>query len=306
MRRVAPGPIRRLHASRAMLIALLLVCAGGIARAQLYSEPKAVDAQQGKPPILQNIGIDQRLNQQLPLDLEFRDEAGQPVKLNQYFGRKPVILTMVYYSCPMLCGEVLSGMASSLGVIRFDVGKEFDVISVSINPHDTPADAIKKKKLFLQRYRRPGAAEGWHFLTGNQPEIDALAKAVGFHYAYDAKSGQYAHSTAIMVVTPEGKLAQYFYGIEYSPKDLRLSLIEASKNKIGTPVEQVLLYCFHYDPSIGHYSVVVMNVVRLAGIFTALTLGLFMTVLFRNEKNDKRRRTPAISWKGGNGRGRLT
>jgi protein SCO1 len=289
-----------------MLIALLLLFAGGIARAQLYSEPKAVDAQQGKPPILQNIGIDQRLNQQLPLDLEFRDEAGQPVKLNQYFGKKPVILTMVYYSCPMLCSEVLSGIASSLGVIRFDVGKEFDVISVSINPHDTPADAIKKKKLFLQRYRRPGAAEGWHFLTGNQPEIDALAKAVGFHYAYDPKSGQYAHSTAIMVVTPEGKLAQYFYGIEYSAKDLRLSLIEASKNKIGTPVEQVLLYCFHYDPSTGHYSVVVMNVVRLAGIFTALTLGLFMTVLFRNEKNGKRARTPASSWKGGNGRGRLT
>jgi protein SCO1/2 len=280
----------------------LVLWVSGTGRAQLYSEPKAVDAQQGKPPILQNIGIDQRLNQQLPLDLEFRDEAGQPVKLNQYFGKKPVILTLVYYTCPMLCSEVLSGIASSLGVIRFNVGQEFDVISVSINPHDTPADAIKKKKLFLQRYRRPGAAEGWHFLTGSQPAIDALAKAVGFHYAFDPKSGQYAHSTAIMVVTPEGKLAQYFYGIEYSPKDLRLSLIEASKNKIGTPVDQVLLYCFHYDPSTGHYSAVVMNVVRLAGIFTVLTLGLFMTVLFRKEQKPP----PVSAWKGRNGRGRLT
>jgi protein SCO1 len=299
-------PIRGLHPARMMLMTLLLLlCASGAGRSQLYSEPKAVDAQQGKPPILQNIGIDQRLNQQLPLDLEFRDEAGQPVKLNQYFGKKPIILTMVYYTCPMLCSEVLSGIASSLGVIRFNVGQEFDVISVSINPHDTPADAIKKKKLFLQRYRRPGAAEGWHFLTGSQPAIDALAKAVGFHYAFDPKSGQYAHSTAIMVVTPEGKLAQYFYGIEYSPKDLRLSLIEASKNKIGTPVDQVLLFCFHYDPSTGHYSAVVMNVVRLAGILTALTLGLFMTVLFRKEKQPTPPPT-ASAGKSRNGRGRLT
>jgi len=292
--------IRSLQAAGVMT---LLLCASGMARAQLYSEPKAVDAQQGKPPMLQNIGIDQRLNQQLPLNLEFRDENGQPVKLSQYFGRKPVILTMVYYTCPMLCGEVLSGIASSLGVINFNVGREFDVISVSINPQDTPADAQKKKQLFLQRYRRPGASEGWHFLTGSQPAIDSLAKAVGFHYAYDAKSGQYAHSTAIMVVTPEGKLAQYFYGIEYSPKDLRLSLIEASKNKIGTPVDQVLLYCFHYDPSTGHYSAVVMNIVRLAGALTFVTLGLFMTILFRNEKRGARRR----SWNSnGNGRMRRT
>src|SRR5437763_12844717 len=183
------------------------------AQAQLYSEPKAM-APQGKPESILKVGIDQHLNQQLPLNLKFRDESGQSVTLGQYFGSKPIILTMVYYTCPMLCSEVQSGLVSAMGILRFDAGREFDVISVSINPSETPADAMGKKKQFLSRYHRAGAEHGWHFLTGDKANIDALAKALGYRYSYDAKSGQYSHGTAIVVVTPEGKLAQYFYAIE--------------------------------------------------------------------------------------------
>ena len=263
-----------------LLAAVVLVAAG--AQAQLYSEPKAA-VPMGKPESILKVGIDQHLNQQLPLDLKFRDENGAEVTLGQYFGSKPIILTMVYYTCPMLCGEVQSGLVSALGILRFDAGREFDVISVSINPSETPADAMAKKKQFLSRYHRAGAEHGWHFLTGDKANIDALAKAVGYRYSYDAKSGQYSHGTAIVVVTPEGKLAQYFYGIEYAPKDLRLALVEASRNKIGNLVDAVMLYCFHYDPASGRYSAQILNVVRLAGLLTVFCMGGFLLVAFRRE-----------------------
>ena len=263
-----------------LLAAVVLVAAG--AQAQLYSEPKAT-APMGKPESILKVGIDQHLNQQLPLDLKFRDENGAEATLGQYFGSKPIILTMVYYTCPMLCGEVQSGLVSALGILRFDAGREFDVISVSINPSETPADAMAKKKQFLSRYHRAGAEHGWHFLTGDKANIDALAKAVGYRYSYDAKSGQYSHGTAIVVVTPEGKLAQYFYGIEYAPKDLRLALVEASRNKIGNVVDAVMLYCFHYDPASGRYSAQILNVVRLAGLLTVFCMGGFLLVAFRRE-----------------------
>ena len=263
-----------------LLAAVVLVAAG--AQAQLYSEPKAA-VPMGKPESILKVGIDQHLNQQLPLDLKFRDENGAEVTLGQYFGSKPIILTMVYYTCPMLCGEVQSGLVSALGILRFDAGREFDVISVSINPSETPADAMAKKKQFLSRYHRAGAEHGWHFLTGDKANIDALAKAVGYRYSYDAKSGQYSHGTAIVVVTPEGKLAQYFYGIEYAPKDLRLALVEASRNKIGNVVDAVMLYCFHYDPASGRYSAQILNVVRLAGLLTVFCMGGFLLVAFRRE-----------------------
>ena len=263
-----------------LLAAVVLVAAG--AQAQLYSEPKAA-VPMGKPESILKVGIDQHLNQQLPLDLKFRDENGAEVTLGQYFGSKPIILTMVYYTCPMLCGEVQSGLVSALGILRFDAGREFDVISVSINPSETPADAMAKKKQFLSRYHRAGAEHGWHFLTGDKANIDALAKAVGYRYSYDAKSGQYSHGTAIVVVTPEGKLAQYFYGIEYAPKDLRLALVEASRNKIGNVVDTVMLYCFHYDPASGRYSAQILNVVRLAGLLTVFCMGGFLLVAFRRE-----------------------
>jgi protein SCO1/2 len=264
-----------------------VLLAANLAHAQLYDEPKA-PAPQGKPSILKSIGIDQKLNDQVPLDLKFRDEAGREVQLGQYFGSKPVILTLVYYTCPMLCNEVQSGLASSLALVKFNAGEQFEVVAVSINPHETPADAENKKRQFLRRYKRAGAESGLHFLTGDQASIDALAKAVGFRYSYDAQTRQYAHASAIMVLTPQGRLAQYFYGIEYGASDVRLALVESSQNKIGNAVDQVLLYCFHYDPATGHYGAMVMNIVRLGGVLTVLLLALFVTVSLRREARRRR------------------
>ncbi|HLO05111.1 MAG TPA: SCO family protein [Terriglobales bacterium] len=234
-----------------------------------------------RPPGLQNVGIEQHLDEQIPADLSFRDETGKPVRLGDYFGKKPMILNLVYYNCPMLCGEVLSGLEGALRVLKFDAGKEFDVLTVSFDPRETPDMATKKKAEFLKRYGRAGAAEGWHFLTGPQESIDALTKAAGFQYQYDPKTGQFAHATAIMILTPEGKIAQYYYGVDYAPKDLRLGLIQASENKIGTLADQVLLYCYHYDPTTGKYGAIISRVLKLAGIATLLGLGILMTVLIR-------------------------
>jgi protein SCO1/2 len=234
-----------------------------------------------RPPSLKNVGIEQHLDDQIPPELVFRDETGKSVRLGDYFGKKPVILNLVYYQCTMLCGEVLSGLESALRVLKFDVGKEFDVLTVSFDPRETPDMATKKKAELLKRYGRPGAAEGWHFLTGPQESIDALTHAAGFQYQYDPKTGQFAHATAIMVLTPEGKIAQYYYGVEYAPKDLRLGLIQASQNKIGNLADQVLLYCYHYDPNTGKYGAIITRVLQLSGLATILILGIFMTALIR-------------------------
>jgi len=234
-----------------------------------------------RPPGLANVGIEQHLNQQIPQDLTFRDESGKTVRLGDYFGKRPMILNLVYYNCPMLCGEVLSGLTSTLRVLKFDLGREFEVITVSFDPRETPQIAAEKKKQYLERYGRKGAEQGWHFLTGQQDAIAALTKSAGFQYEYDAKTNQFAHTTAIMVLTPKGKIAQYYYGVEYAPKDLRLGLIEASQNKIGNLVDQVLLYCYHYDPATGKYGAVIMRVVRLAGLATILLLGAFIAIMFR-------------------------
>src|SRR5579863_2671602 len=196
-----------------------------------------------RPPGLKNVGIEQHLNGEIPRDLNFRDETGKSVRLGDYFGKKPLILNLVYYQCPMLCGEVLGGLESALRVLKFDVGKEFDVLTVSFDPKETPEMAAARKAEMLKRYGRAGAADGWHFLTGSQASVDALTKAAGFDYEYDPKTGQFAHATAIMVVTPEGRIAQYYYGVEFAPKDLRLGLVQASQNKIGSIVDEVLLYC---------------------------------------------------------------
>src|SRR4051812_30889469 len=195
-----------------------------------------------RPAILQQVGIDQQLNQQLPLDLHFRDEAGRDVRLGDYFGKRPVILSLVYYRCPMLCGEVLNGMTSALSVVSFDLGKDYDVVTVSIDPRETPAVAAGIKNVYMRRYNRDSAStrRGWHYLTGAQDQIKQLAAAVGFRYVYDPRIDQYAHASGIEVVTPEGRISQYYYGIEYSPKDLRLGLIQASKNHIGTVVDSFI------------------------------------------------------------------
>jgi len=234
-----------------------------------------------RPAGLQHVGIEQHLDEQVPLDLQFRDESGKTVRLGDYFGKRPVILNLVYYRCPMLCGEVLSGLESALRVLKFNVGNEFDVLTVSFDPTDTPEIASAKKADYLKRYGRAGAADGWHFLTGPQNSITALTKAAGFQYQYDPKIQQFAHATAIMIVTPEGKIAQYYYGVEYAPKDLRLGLIQAADNKIGSPVDQVLLYCYHYDPDTGKYGAIIGRVLQLSGLATVLVLGTFVAVMFR-------------------------
>ncbi len=267
---------KRILAIGFAVIAMTMSCFGQGMTQGIMSPPANM-----RPPGLQNVGIEQHLDEQIPPHLTFRDETGKPVRLGDYFGKKPAILNLVYYQCPMLCGEVLSGLESALRVLKFDVGKEFNVLTVSFDPRETPDMATKKKAEFLKRYGRPGAAEGWHFLTGPQESIDALTKAAGFQYQYDPKTGQFAHSTAIMVLTPEGKIAQYYYGVEYAPKDLRLGLIQASENKIGNLADQVLLYCYHYDPATGKYGAIIARVLQLSALATVLGLGTLMIVLIR-------------------------
>jgi len=229
----------------------------------------------GLPKALRNVGIDQKLDQQLPLDLVFHDESGQDVKLGDYFGQKPVVLALVYYDCPMLCTQILNGMVTSFRVLPFQIGKDFDVVTVSFDPRETSALAATKKKVYvnyLPEKMRPAATNGWHFLTGDQANITKLTEAVGFRYYYDEATKQFAHASAIVVATPHGKLSRYFYGIEYAPRDLRLGLIESSANKIGSPVDQLLLYCYHYDPATGKYGAAVMRIMRVAGVITVLAI----------------------------------
>ncbi len=234
-----------------------------------------------RPPGLKNVGIRQNLNQQIPPDLAFTDDLGRQVHLADYFGKRPLILNLVYYNCPMLCGEVLSGLEHSLRMMKFEVGKEFDVITVSFDPNETPEMAAQKKSEFLKRYNRAGGEQGWHFLVGKQDAINTLTQVAGFDYQYDDKTKQFAHATAIMILTPQGKIAQYYYGVEYPPKDLRLGLVEAGAGKIGNVVDQMLLYCYHYDPEQGKYSATILRVLRLAGIATMLFLGTIIVVLIR-------------------------
>lgn len=245
-------------------------------------QPRAGTPASQLPPGLRNIGIDQKLDEQVPLYLEFRDETGKDVPLATYFGRKPVILALVYYQCPMLCTQILNGLVTSLRGMSLKSGGDFEVVAVSIDPTEGPALAAGKKQEYLRRYRK--SSEGWHFLTGSEPHIKGLAGAVGFRYAYDAKSGQYAHASAIYVLTPEGRLSRYFYGIDYAPRDLRLGLVEASRNKIGNPVDQFLLFCYHYDPATGKYGAAIINVIRLGGALTLLALAAMMAIFFRRER----------------------
>ncbi|MBD0370415.1 MAG: SCO family protein [Pyrinomonadaceae bacterium] len=256
------------------------------------SEPKIVqpaDApKENLPAPLRKVGIDQRLNNQVPLDLVFRDENGQEVKLAQYFGHKPVVLSLVYYDCPMLCTQVLNGLVGSLKALKFDVGRDFEVVTVSFDPREKPELARQKKEGYMVRYGREGAAAGWHFLTGDKASITALTEAVGFHFAWDEETQQFAHASGIMILTPEGKISRYFYGIEYAPRDMQLGLVEASNNKIGSPVDQILLYCFHYDPQTGRYGFVIMNAIRILGFATFAGLALLIFVLKRREAERQR------------------
>ena len=234
--------------------------------------------------VLNQIGFDQKLNAPAPLDLMFRDEAGAPVRLGDYFGTKPVILTLNYYECPNLCPLVLGGLVDALRKITFDVGNQFNIVTVSINPRETPALAAAKKATYLERYGRPDAARGWHFLTGEQAAIDQLAQAVGFRYAYDARQNQYAHAAGIMVLTPQGKIAHYFYGIAFSLRDLRLGLVEAAEGQIGSPVDQLLLRCYRYNPVTGRYTIAIMTIVRIVSVATVLLLDMFLLRMVRRDR----------------------
>ena len=235
------------------------------------------------PGVLQEVGFDQKLGDQLPLDLAFKDETGKDVRLGDYFGKKPVVLSLVYYQCPMLCTISLNGLAGALEVLSFVPGQEFEVLTVSFDPKEGPVLAAAKKKVYMTRYKRPQADQGWHFLTGSKESVDRLTKAVGFRYVWDAETKQFAHPAGILVATPEGKIANYLFGVEYSPKDLRLALVDAAGGRIGNAVDQVLLYCYQYNPKTGRYSASILNLVRLGGILTLLALGGFILTTTRRE-----------------------
>lgn len=252
------------------------------ARAQL-DDATPVQTAGIRPALLREVGLDQKLGASIPLDLTFRDEHGQTVVLRQFFGQKPVILTLVYYQCPMLCTEVLNALLRSAKELPLDIGKDFTIVTVSIDPSDRPILANVKHELYTGLYGRPAGARGWHFLTGDEAQIKDLAQAVGFRYAYDPTSGQFAHPSGIMLLTPAGKLARYFYGIRYPARDLRLGLVEASQEKIGSPIDQILLYCYHYDPATGRYGLLISRVIKAAGALTILSLGLVIAILFRRE-----------------------
>jgi protein SCO1 len=265
---------------RRFLVAIVLVGVGtAVARAETE-----------RPAVLRNVGFDQRLGAQVPRDLPFRDEAGRTVTLRDYLGDKPVVLVPAYYECPMLCTLVLNGVVSALRALPFDVGREFRVVTVSFNPNETSELAAQKKAAALGQYRRPGAEAGWHFLTGDEGSVRPLMQAIGFRYAWDAAAGQYAHPSGLVVLTPGGRPSRYFYGVEFPPRDLRLALVEASGERIGSVVDQLLLFCFHYDPATGRYSRVALGAVRAGGVLTLAALAAFVVLMLRR---DRARRPPA-------------
>ena len=275
--------------ARSFIVALCL-CAGSPAAAQMTGAPAAGYKRDpgipssAVPAPLREIGFDQNLDRVVPLDIPFTDEGGRAVRIGDYFGARPVVLALVYYDCPMLCTQVLNSLTSTLKVLSLEPGKDFEIVTVSFDPREKPALAAAKKAVYLDRYKRPGAAGGWHFLTGEQASIERLTHAAGFRYVWDERLRQFAHPTGITVLTPQGRLSRYLFGVEYGPRDLRFALVEASAGKVGTPVDQVLLYCYHYDPDTGRYGLAIMRVVRLAGAATVLALASFIAIMIRREK----------------------
>ena len=241
-----------------------------------------------RPPIMNEIGFDQRLGESVPLDAEFRDEEGRTVRLGDFFGRKPVVLNLVYFDCPMLCTVSLNGLTSALDVASVTPGQEFELLTISFDPRETPGLASAKKKAYLARYKRPGAGAGWHFLTGDKASIDRVTRAVGFRYAWDGETKQFAHPAGLLVLTPEGTISRYLFGIEYSPKDLRLAIVESGEGKVGGPVDDFLLFCYQYNPLTGRYSASILNLVRVLAVLTVLALGGFVYSMWRREKADRR------------------
>jgi protein SCO1/2 len=255
----------------------------GAPTAGYRQEPGAVAS--AVPAPLREIGFDQNLDRPLPLDAEFSDEHGQTVRLGRFFGSKPVVLAFVYYECPMLCTQVLNALSSTLGVLSLDAGTDFEVVLVSFDPREKPAQATARKAEQLQRYKRSGGDAGWHFLTGDDASIKRVTKAAGFRYVWDDQTKQFAHPTGIIVVTPDGRPARYLFGIEYGPRDIRLALVEASAGRIGSVADTLLLYCYHYDPMTGRYGLYIMRTLRVAGVATVLLIGTFIVVMVRRERS---------------------
>jgi protein SCO1 len=280
------GTIRKPWRRMAIAVGALCLSASLFAQVSSYGDKSEGTSDQA-PSLLNGVGIEQHLNTQLPLNLTFTDDAGHQVALSSYFGKKPAILALVYYRCPMLCSEELDGLTSALEMVNFTPGKDFNIIVVSIDPSEGTDLAAAKKREYLKRYGKPETANGWHFLTGTEANIDALTQAVGFRYVKLKVPGtslmQFAHASSIQIVTPEGKLAQYYMGVEYSPKDLLLGLDEASSNRIGSPVDNILTYCYHYDPTTNTHSLIVARVVQLGGALTLVLLGGFMFIMLRKD-----------------------
>jgi protein SCO1/2 len=278
---------------QAAILCGALLCAPVFAQVSSYGDKQSGEnAGDQLPQVLQKVGVSQHLNQQLPLDASFVDDTGKAVKLGDYFGKHPAILSLVYYNCPMLCSEELDGLTGALEMVKLTPGKDFDVVIISIDPSETPETAAAKKTFYVKRYGRPETAAGWHFLTGQRPAIDAVTNAVGFGYVKvpgpDGKLTQFAHASSIEIVTTDGKLAQYYLGVEYSPKDMLLGLIDASGNKIGSPVANILTYCYHYDPQTNKHSLIIARVVQFGGMVTVAGLGGFMFLMFRRDVNPAR------------------
>jgi len=295
---------KRNSVGAALLITCALMLASGPAaraQSQFFGYEKSGPPSDQQPLLLQKISIQQRLNQQIPLNLEFRDETGKVVHLGDYFGKRPVILSLVYYQCKILCPEEIDGLVGALEMLKFNPGRDFNVVFVSIDSSETPAIAAREKAFYMKRYGRPQDVNGWHFLTGQEPAIRALASAVGFGYVPmkgpDGKTTQFAHASAIELVTPEGRLAQYYLGVEFSPKDLQLGLVEASHGKIGSIVDDLLTYCFQYDPTMNRHTLVYIRIFQAGWILTVLCLGTFMFVNFRRDIREARENAAA----GGNG-----
>jgi protein SCO1/2 len=256
---------------------------GALLLAAVLLAPTLGVAEDARPPLLREIGFDQKLGGRVPMDAVFRDESGNKVALAELFKGRPVVLSLNYFACPMLCTVSLNGLAAALNILRFDAGKEFEIVTVSFDPKEQPDLAAAKKRTYLQRYRRPGAEEGWHFLTGDEAAIRSLTSAVGFRYVWDPETSQFAHPAGVIVLTPDGRIARYLYGIEYAPNDLRLALVEAASGKIGNPIDQFLLLCYQYDPETGRYGRAIMRTVRIAGILTVASLLTFVITMLRRE-----------------------
>jgi len=278
-----------------VLVASMILIGGITANAQkMTGSPSAAgyrrepgQVSSSVPAPLREIGYDQNLDQRIPLDTSFRDESGRVVRLGEYFGKRPVVMLFAYYDCPMLCTQVISGLATALNILSLQPGRDFEIVTVSFDPRDTPESAAAKKVHFIERYQRAGAAEAWHFLTGDETSIRTLTKAAGFRYVWDEPTKQFAHPSGVIVLTPDGRLARYLFGIEYGPRDLRFALVEASEGKVGNPADALLLYCYHYDPMTGRYGFVIMRALRLAGIATVFALGAFIIVMVRRERRSQ-------------------